>query len=146
MKQGYITINRAGLISEDKINIQLKDEKSRNRFIEVWIPLDEFMRALTGVSERPMKYIIEDNLIETLGKERVVQKVNMKLPDGFVDAEEIPRLVAEDFFNRGFLKEGWIIRDNGLGRTQENQPIDGHRIWTYRIEKYVEVEESEAGN
>ena len=56
MNKGYITFNRKGIIEEDCIELQLKDEKSKNRFMEVHIPLDEFMRALTGVSERPMEY------------------------------------------------------------------------------------------
>ena len=141
MNKGYITFNRKGIIEEDCIELQLKDEKSKNRFMEVHIPLDEFMRALTGVSERPMEYEVNYKVLETLGKQRIVQRVNMDLPtDEFI--HDIKRLVAEDFAKRGFMERGWTLKDYGNNSIQDNRVIDGHRIWTYKIERYADESET----
>lgn len=143
MNKGFITINRKGIIEEDFIELQLKDAESRNRFVEVRIPLDEFMRALTGVAERPMEYEINDKVLGTLGRTRVVQRVNMDLPLGFIyDRNKIEELVTRDFNERAFYKNGWFLKDCGTNTIQDNREIDGHRIWTYKIERYVENEET----
>ena len=139
MNKGYITFNRKGIIEEDCIELQLKDEKSKNRFVEVHIPLDEFMRALTGVSERPMEYKVNYKVLETLGKQRIVQRVNMDLPIDFTyDRNKIEELVTRNFNERAFYKNGWFLKDYGTNTIQDNRVIDGHRIWTYKIERYVD--------
>ena len=143
MNKGFITINRKGIIEEDYIKLQLKDAESRNRFVEVRIPLDEFMRAMTGVAERPMEYEINNKVLGTLGRTRVVQRVNMDLPLDFsYDRNKIEELVIRNFNERAFYKNGWFLKDYGTNTQQNNTFINGHRIWTYKIERYVDESET----
>lgn len=140
--KGLISINRFGLIGEDIIRIKLRDANSRLEVIEIEMKPDDFARALMNVADQDAEFEVFLKGIEYLGKKRIVQKVNMDLPSGsgIPPKEEIVGLVENDFIKRDFASRGWSIRTTGVGSQQDYREINGHRIWTYTVEKYEEVE------
>ena len=49
-----------------------------------------------------------------------------------------------DFIKRDFASKDWNLRATGVESQQDLREIDGHRIWTYTIEKYEDVESERA--
>ena len=139
--RGLISINRFGLIGEDVIRIKLRDANSRLEVIEIEMKPDDFARALMNVADQDAEFEVFLKGIEYLGKKRIVQKVNMDLPSGsgIPPKEEIKKLVKENFDKRDFASRGWKLRATGIENHQDYREINGHRIWTYTIEKYEEV-------
>lgn len=139
--RGLISINRFGLIGEDVIRIKLRDANSRLEVIEIEMKPDDFARALMNVADQDAEFEVFLKGIEYLGKKRIVQKVNMDLPSGsgIPPKEEIKKLVKENFDKRDFASRGWKLRATGIETHQDYREINGHRIWTYTIEKYEEV-------
>ena len=136
--KGLLSINRFGLIGEDVIRIKLRDANSRLEVLEIEVKPDDFARALMSVADQDAEFTLNEKSVEVLGKKRIVQKVNMDLPSGsgLPPKEEIVGLVKNNFVERDFEARGWRLRATGVESHQDPREINGHRIWTYTIEKY----------
>lgn len=129
---GKITICRTGLLHEDCIRLDIHDKNSSVPVIKCEISMDEFMRALTGCSERPMKMKVNTEAHKYIGKKLIVEEL-------VVAHETLKEMFAEDYkeYNRdsiklcinkyfevlkntGELEQGYILYSSGVNWQQND--------------------------
>jgi hypothetical protein len=79
--QGSITICKSMSTTDgDRIRIEIRDELSRARFVELIMSVTDFGYAITGLSERPCN--IDVRGLSVLGKRREHKTELISVPDG----------------------------------------------------------------
>lgn len=127
MIPGKISISRitSNIEEVDYLTLQLKDESSRVRFLEVRIPFTSFVMALTGMMEEPITFYLYHT--EHIGKVRETKEETVLVPrHTYADRETIARLALEPY-----EVDGWVgyLPDalNHTHRTVERAP-EGNRM------------------
>lgn len=76
---GKITFTKKyGYEDDSKINIQVRDLKSRSVFIEVSMNMDNFADAITGRGEVECSF--KTNNLENVGKRKETKRISVKMP------------------------------------------------------------------
>jgi hypothetical protein len=85
----------------EKMSIQITDEDSKTRFIELEIDLSEFTKALTGLV---VSCDMETNKLERIGKKQEAMKIEFELPKAHY------HMSKESIIDHGKLNtpEGWV--------------------------------------
>ena len=126
---GKITIGRPSCGSGEKyISIQIKDESSRIRFLEVKISLDQFAECITGRSEVPIMMTVSG--LEHIGK--VKESKPMSFPISSHDRDLAAKLAKE------LCPEGWLVSKYfGSQKSFSHDNAEGYTAHT-TIYRYVE--------
>lgn len=79
--RGTLSITRPqGGSWDDQISIQVRDEHSRARFLEIKIDAKELMLALTGLCEVPMSFDVHG--LDKVGKHVISKNLTVQMPAG----------------------------------------------------------------
>lgn len=110
MLDGRISISRPNRSSGvETINIEITDETSRTRFLEVEIDMADFARALTGLSYVPIKFdLVRSDLVGTL-KENKTEVIVVPRSLCYNSDDKID--YVRKMFLEPYEKEGWYARD-----------------------------------
>lgn len=108
--EGKISINRrsGGNDEQSNIFIEIQDNQSRIKFIEIKINMADFTAALTGHSFIPV--IFKTNNLEYIGKTKETEKAAINIPHGVRHDKKSIETYLEEVHQR----DGWII-DTYLG-------------------------------
>jgi hypothetical protein len=77
MYNGQIDIVRIGNSDTSMMRIEICDDNSCNRFLEIEISPESLMKALAGLSGQPMKFEIRN--LDTIGKNKIKELVQVVL-------------------------------------------------------------------
>ena len=107
MRNGKITISKPtrgdGL---ERVEISVKDDLSRNRFVTVSITLENFAHALMGLSEVECQHELRKP--EIVGKKKEIEKLEFEMPQGVLHNR---KSIAAAIANRE-MPYGWELWDN----------------------------------
>ena len=122
--KGKLTVGRRGIIGEDYISIELKDDSSLLKVLELDIPLDDLMRALTGLASVECEYTLNKKATNLFGKTQEVKTITMpsSILENVYDKETKSRLVNIWFGEQQFLgniPEEWRIKCDGTTIRQD---------------------------
>ena len=132
------TINTRLSISRNSsgmINIRIRDESSRNEFINLKISPENFGLALTGLSE--MECYAEVNKLSIVGKYKVTEKRSVECP---VDTYD--KSVLSEWIINNCQEEGWEL-NTYLGSQNSVVYRNNQRVLNYSVVKYVEKDHNE---
>lgn len=132
--KGSLTISRPSYgDGRRKIRICVRDELSRNQFLEVEIDYAEFTEALTGMSETEIDFQVYG--LENVGKLRVFEKRQIVYPD-----TPYNKASMESWLIENAQEEGWIVNPY-LGSQQSVIHVDGKTLLNYTVTKFVNPDE-----
>ncbi|HBI00869.1 MAG TPA: hypothetical protein DDY18_04515 [Flavobacterium sp.] len=88
--KGTITISNP---SDGMVSIELRDDKSSARFIQLRMSHEDLAKGLMGLAERPMTYEIKNT--EKLNKKKIIDEVVARMPNDhdYSKREEIAKSV-----------------------------------------------------
>lgn len=144
-----VTITRRSGGSSDpegrSITITIGDERSRIKIIEVEIPAELMMLALTGHAFLPAKGKV--NVSGVVGKYKVTENRKKVLTPEESESIGYDRKKGEQFLIDNCQEEGWYV-DPALG-SQRSVGYDNDtrcKILNYSVFKYVDALEYLSGN
>ena len=118
------------------INIEVMDEASRLRFLEIEIPLDQMMEALTGLSHCPCIGDVRD--LQWVGMEKVTESRTVLCPLNSYKREEL-----REWLEANCQEEGWmLITYLGSQGSVTKAPDGKGQILRYGVTKYVATEQA----
>ena len=126
--EGKITISRN---NNDEINIRIRDNASRQEFIDIKMTPENFTFLITGQAHVSISGNV--NGLDVVGKVRVIE-------DRFVTTPSyMSRDRAEEWLLQNCQEEGWII-NNSLGSqtSMKFNHADNNHTLRYNVYKYVE--------
>lgn len=128
-----ISINRVTSNQEphSMMKIVIEDETSHIKVCEVYMTLEEYAMAISGLSCSKAfgMSVVDSSQIANLGKKKEVKTVVMSGKRYYDKTAAIAKEIAE--FAEDYVADGgWQLWDDGL-RTQQNNK-DGHQITLYR--------------
>lgn len=136
MKQTYegkITISRPNCgDGSECINIQIRDNNSKARFVEVQIGYSDFAQALTGLAQVPCEFNVTS--LEVVGKVREVKQLEFPLTG--VNFGSMKKLLAATLVMH-FIPEGWEC-DKDFGNQDSFFTLDDVQWARCSIYRYVE--------
>ena len=117
--------------NHDEIGIEIKDDKSGLRIIEVKMDLESFALAITGLSYSPAKIDFKPTqfIIDNIGKKREVKSFFVDKVSSYEKADQEEKVDFE-FNKSGLAEDGWMIHGYG---TSSQQPGKQHRANIYRF-------------
>jgi hypothetical protein len=122
-----VTITRT---SRDLISIRLRDSASRIEFVEVTMSLDDFARAVTGLSEISAKAELRG--LEHVGKTKQIEQRRVECP-----IKSYSRDVLQNWLEENCQEEGWII-NSYLGSQNSISYKDDKTIINYSVYRYID--------
>lgn len=134
--KGKLTIGRRGIIGEDYISIELKDDSSLLKVLELDIPLDDLTRALTSLASVECEYTLNKKATNLFGKTQEVKTITMpsSILENVYDKETKSRLVNIWFGEQQFLgniSQEWRIKCDGT--TMRQDETGEHKIVIQRF-------------
>ena len=107
MSNGKITISKpVRSDGVERVEISVKDELSRNRFVTVSMTLENFAHALMGLAEVDCNHELSNP--EIVGKKKEVEKLEFEMPQGTLPNK---KSIAAAIANREMPK-GWELWDS----------------------------------
>jgi hypothetical protein len=122
-----VTITRT---SRDLISIRLRDSASRIEFVDVTMSLDDFARAVTGLSEISAKAELRG--LEHVGKTKQIEQRRVECP-----IKSYSRDVLQNWLEENCQEEGWII-NSYLGSQNSISYKDDKTIINYSVYRYID--------
>ena len=132
MSNGKITISKPVRgDGRERVQISVKDELSRNRFVTVSMSLENFAHALMGLAEVDCNH--ELNNPEIVGKKKEVEKLEFEMPRGtLINRKNIAAAIANTE-----MPEGWELWD-GFSSQNSFFTKDGVEMARCKIIRYVD--------
>lgn len=135
--KGKLSISRVtSNVENDYIEIQLEDENSRSRLIEIMVDFESFAKALTGLCYQPCSYQVVD-IFDLLGKKHECKTVPIEYPelhnrDGlFKDLREL--------MVKPYEIDGWVA--------DRHEGFNGHKLkggkYNFIFRRYVDVSDDD---
>lgn len=121
-----LSISRA---SSGEINIGIEDALSSIEFIDAKISCEEFAKAITGLSSRPMEAEIIG--FEYVGKLKIREERKIEC-----DLKSYNRNELEVWLKNNAQENGWIL-DSYLGSQSSISYFGDKKILNYAVYKYV---------
>lgn len=120
--------------SSDNIGFIIKDEHSRDKILELTIPLKEFALLVTGLGGVKTKCELDTDA--NIAKKRIIERVHCEKVYLSSGGKQGQKDLVQQHFEEHIrpLQEGWEIHSDG---TTSQQRGDKHE---YVIKKYVPVE------
>lgn len=129
-----MAISRPSGRDESYISIELRDEESRTRFIDVKIPLAQFSEALTGLMVSGIPAHVRG--LDVVGKRKIIEPRSKEYP-----LKGHTRDLQEKWLVENAQEEGWIL-DPYLGSQGSVVTFNGKTVLNYHVHKYVDIPES----
>ena len=134
MSNGKITISKPVLGDGlERVEISVKDDLSRNRFVTVSMTLENFAHALMGLAEVDCKHELRKP--EIVGKKKEVEKLEFEMPQGTLSNR---KSIAAAIANRE-MPEGWELWDN-FSSQNSFFTKDGVEMARCSIVRYVDTD------
>ncbi|WP_239354793.1 hypothetical protein [Providencia rettgeri] len=131
--KGKLTISRPSYGDDrEKINIVVKCDVSKLRFLSLEIDYADFAKCITGLSEVDCE--LEVSGLENVGKKRITEQRSVICP-----IKSYEKRVLRDWLINNKQEDGYIL-DAYLGSQSSVQYCDEGTILNYRVIKYVEVD------
>lgn len=113
-----------------EIRIKVRDEKSRNDFVELHISYEDFAAVVTGLSEVKCRGTVKG--LENVGKEKVIEERKVEYPGSrHKSREELEQWLLEEC-----QEEGWNV--NAYLGSQSSLSYNGDKlILKYLVYKFV---------
>lgn len=122
-----VTISRR---SDGLITIEVLDEASRARFLDLEMTLEAFAQAITGLSFQEADGEVRG--LEVVGKTRIDEPRQAIYPGGAHDARE----VMEAWLMTDCQEPGWRV-DNYLGAQRSvTRDAEGRTVLHYRVTRF----------
>lgn len=101
--KGSITISYP---SNGTVRFQVRDETSRQTFLEIELSYEEFAKSLSSLAERPMTFNIHDS--ERIGKVKHTEDIEVEVPNNH--DRDISRKHVQKFVSKKIKETGkpWI--------------------------------------
>lgn len=128
---GGISISRrTGDGYENTICIEIKDDSSRNRFIDVKMSLADFAAAISGCSEMPIQF--EVRCLDSIGKTKETEAASINIPKNmkFSSREDIRK-----YLQAYHQRDGWVL-DDYLGSQTSIKHIESDEFFAVANIKY----------
>lgn len=118
--KGKITISRPSFGDyRQKIVIQIKDDLSKVRFVDVEIDLDIFSKVLTGLSEQECELTVRNLQFVGMKKERIPFSFKMPKHD-YSNRKEVANAHAKTLLDDGWVFNGYLgSKDSFTGSGDE---------------------------
>ncbi len=123
---GKLTISRR---SDDRIFIQIRDEASRNKFLEVEVSPEMLAMALTGLSEVECSFGVCG--LDVVGMQRQTERRRAVCPLKTYDRDQLRTWLRENC-----AEDGWHI-DAYLGSQGDVSYTDDGTILRFSVYRYV---------
>lgn len=134
--KGKITISRPSYgDGRDVINIQVRDDVSRIKFLDVEIDCADFARALTGLSETDCELSVRG--LKSVGKVKIVEARTALCPAGLSSKESLSKWLEDNK-----QEDGWVL-DSYLGNKSSVEYTENGLLLRYRVIKYIKGIENE---
>lgn len=128
---GDLSITR---LSTDTVSIQVNDEVSGTRVIDVRVPVEDFARALMGLNGVGCTFSL---LSRVVGKRRELKELFVVVPDSGFNKESRKRVAAEAV--RPFEVDGWKASlDDALNHHRVVRWEDNGKVVRVRFTRFVE--------
>jgi len=123
---GKLTISRR---SDDRIYIQIRDEASRNKFVEVEVTPELFGLAVTGLAEVGCRFGVSG--LEVVGMQKQTERRKAVCPLKSYDRDKLRAWLQENC-----AEDGWYI-DGYLGSQGSVVSTDEGSILNYNVFRYM---------
>ncbi|EMF8482790.1 hypothetical protein V4E48_004105 [Morganella morganii] len=131
--KGKITISRPSYgDGRDVINIQVRDNVSRIKFLDIEIDCADFARAVTGLSETDCRLSVRG--LDSVGKIKITEARKALCPRGISGKENMTKWLHDNK-----QEDGWIL-DSYLGNKSSVEYTENGYILKYRVIKYIEAD------
>lgn len=131
--KGKLTTSRPSYgDNREKINIVVRDQASRLKFLSIEIDYADFAKCITGLSEVDCE--LEVSGLENVGKKRITEQRSVICP-----IKSYEKRVLRDWLINNKQEDGYIL-DPYLGSQSSILMCDEGTLLNYRVIKYVEVE------
>ncbi|MBQ0339640.1 hypothetical protein J9236_00095 [Providencia rettgeri] len=131
--KGKLTISRPSYGDDrEKINIVVKCDVSKLRFLSLEIDYADFAKCITGLSEVDCE--LEVSGLENVGKKRITEQRSVICP-----IKSYEKRVLRDWLINNKQEDGYIL-DPYLGSQSSIKMCDEGTVLNYRVIKYVEVD------
>lgn len=115
--------------NRDKVNLQIRDEYSGDRVLEVSMTLEQYALVVTGLHGVSVEGVFYDDA--HIAQERESQTVTCEKCGSF--DKDIQSALVLEHFKQNYEPYGWILQSDGTGSQQHG---DLHK---YNIKRYVTV-------
>ena len=116
------------------INIEVMDEASRLRFLEIEIPLADMMAALTGLSH--CSCVGDVRGLQWVGMHKVTESRSVICPLNSYKREEL-----REWLECNCQEEGWILNTYlGSQESISTNPEGNGQVLRYSVTKYIAAE------
>lgn len=126
---GNISCNRA---SDDTVRIEIEDNLSQQRFLEIKLSLEDFALMITGLSGIDFQGEVRN--LSAVGKKKISEKRSAVFPG----SSSTDRTELEQWLLDNKQEEGWSI-NTYLGSQRSVITVEGKTTLNYSVYKYVEV-------
>ncbi|CAK7037105.1 hypothetical protein [Providencia rettgeri] len=131
--KGKLTISRPSYgDNREKINIVVRDQASRLKFLSIEIDYADFTKCITGLSEVSCDLIV--NELENVGKKKITENRSVICP-----IRSYEKGILRDWLINNKQEDGYIL-DPYLGSQSSIQMCDEGAVLNYRVIKYVEID------
>lgn len=113
------------------IRVRIRDDASRNEFVDLKISPESFGLAITGLSEIECEATISK--IETVGQKKIQENRRVACPINTYDKKILARWLEENCQEPGWHLVTYLGEQESVVRDQ-----DGNLFLNYRVVKYVE--------
>ena len=117
--------------SSGVIRMRIRDDASRNEFVDLKISAESFALAITGLSETECEATISK--IETVGKKKIQEKRRVACPINTYDKTILERWLVENCQEPGWSLVTYLGSQESVVRDQA-----GNLFLNYSVVKYVE--------
>lgn len=124
---GKLTISRR---SDDMIYIQITDESSKSRFVELELTTSNFAMAVTGLSHVECKLSVDR--LDAVGKEKQVETRKALCPLNTYDREKLVQWIHQNCW-----EDGWEI-DAYIGSQGSVTRVDDGTLLRYKVFRYID--------
>lgn len=131
--KGSITISRVMSGRGDYISISIRDENSRNRFVEAKLDYATFGKLMSGLAEIECDFEVRG--LENVGKVRIRKDRTLTLDKTVYDKDVCLAAIREH--EKDMIEAGWHLSEY-LGSRDSMTNYDGRTKLKYEIFKYVE--------
>jgi hypothetical protein len=118
--------------SDDMIRIELQDEASGARFVEVRLTFEEFALAVTGCHVSDVDTTVAG--LANVGKVRVRETRELLCPLTSYNTD-----ILEEWLVKNAQEDGWIV-DPYLGSQTSKKYVDKGVLLRYSVHKFIDAE------
>jgi len=136
--KGKISVSRISYSNRNSVGIEIKDDNSRIKFLDIEMSCENFGKLLSGMSYIECDFEIKD--INKVGMKKIVEEMIFEMPDYY--EYENRKFIAYNIVKNGIevKNQGWEINDS-LNSKDSFYEEDGIEYCKMRIAKWVDIDD-----